>query len=804
MKKTQLWFAVAAAVVLGGAGTVVLVTGSSGPHAAAQAPTGPIKTSVTSLSLDGGTPAARSLNQRATVPFSMLGVTWTDAHAPLRGSVQVRTRSAATGRWTSWQTMTPGDELPDPAELSHPGVRGGMSPIWTGAANGVQVRAVAEHGAAALPAGLTVDLVNPGSVRTRVSRPRSGSHPAAVAGYPMDLTSSPTPAGGSPSPSDTTGSPSPSDTGSTSATPSPTATSALPSTSSSDTPPTTGSTSPSGSPSPSPSPWPAQLPTLADAYPQCGTPVGTQTTPSPVPSATTSTVAAPTVVTRAGWGADECARTTGYPAYGTSAQAMFVHHTDTTNNYSCADSPAIVRSIYAEHLHQGWADIGYNFLVDKCGTIFEGRFGGMGLPVIGAHTYGFNTNTMGVAAIGTYTDLSGGDSTASTVQGAAPSTAMLGSIARLAAWKFGMTHVNPATGTATLTERASDSHGFTLGNTYTMNVISGHRNGYATDCPGNQLYNQLGTIRTYAAGPVSGLTITGMSGGAGKSGSSYYTKGAATVTWATATPAAVISGFDVLVDGQLSTHTTGTATSAPISVGAGNHTVQVRASHVGGATTLSAGVTLVGDTTAPTFPTGPALALRTGSLSTTAAPVTLTWKAADNAALSSVTASSPGRATFSPATTSWATWAKIGTRDLFTLTATDAAGNASTASTTGTPFLIQETSAARTGTWTLRSSSSYLGGHSYSSAARGASISWTFTGRSVAWIVSRASTSGQAYIYIDGVRAALIDLRSGSTLYRQAIWTRTWSSSGRHTLKIIVAGTSGRPTITTDGIAVLG
>ncbi|MCW2918612.1 MAG: hypothetical protein JWN52_6680, partial [Actinomycetia bacterium] len=737
---------------------------------------------------------------RATSPFSMLGVTWTDAHAVLRGSVQVRTRSAVTGAWTSWLTMTPEDELPDPTELSRPGVRGGMSPMWTGAANGVQVRAVAKHGVTALPTGLTVDLVDPGSAHTRGGGRRPASHPVAMAGYRMGITDSPSPSSSSPP---DTSSPSPSGTGSPTDTPSPADTTPVPAPSSPGTPTTTGATSPSASPSPSQSPWPAQLPTLAEAYPQCGKSGGTQTMPSPVPGPTNSPVAPPAVVTRADWSADECARTAGYPAYGTSVQAMFVHHTDTTNSYSCAASPLIVRSIYAEHMRQGWADIGYNFLVDKCGTIFEGRFGGMGLPVIGAQTYGFNTDTMGVAAIGTYTDLSGGDYKASTYTGAAPSKAMMGSIARIAAWKFGMTHVDPATGQATLTERAADSYGFKLNQTYIRNVISGHRDGYATDCPGNQLYGQLGTIRTYAAGPVAGVAINGVSGGAAKSGTGYYTKGAATVSWTTTTPATVISGFDVLVDGQVAAHAGGTATSASISVGAGQHTVQVRATHVRGTTSLSAGVTLVGDSTAPTFSTKPALGLRTGPVSSTSAPVTLTWKAADNAALTSVAASSPSAATFSPTTTSWATWAKIGVHDVFTLKATDVAGNAGTASTTGTPSLIQETSASRTGKWTLRSSSSYLGGHSYSSSAKGASISWTFTGRSVAWIVSRASTSGQAYVYVDGVKIGIKDLKSGSTSYRQAIWTKTWSTSGKHTLKIVVVGTTGRPTVTTDGIAVL-
>lgn len=510
------------------------------------------------------------------------------------------------------------------------------------------------------------------------------------------------------------------------------------------------------------------------------------------------------MVTRADWGADECARDTGYPSYGTAVKVMFVHHTDTPNDYSCADSPAIVRSLYAAHLSQGWRDLGYNFLVDKCGTIFEGRFGGMALPVVGAQTYGFNTNSMGVAAIGTYTDLSGGDSQETTYTGATPSTALLSSIARIAAWKFGMTGVDPATATASLPEGSSDSSGFTLGNSYSFNVISGHRNGFATDCPGNQLYNALSTIRSYAAGPVGTVSVTGMSGGAAKSGTSYYTKGAATVSWTTATPSAVISGFDVLVDGKAVAHTSGSARSASISVASGSHTVQVRATHVRGATTLSGSVTLVGDTTAPTFPTTPGVQVRTGTVNSTSVPVTVTWKTADNAALAKVMATSPSSATFGPTVTSWATSAKPGTSDLFALKAYDVAGNTGGASVYRTPSIIQETSTTRTGTWTRKSSTSYLGGYSYSSSSAGASISWTFTGRSVAWIVSRASTSGQAYIYVDGTKVTTVDLKSSTTLYRQAIWTKSWSSSAKHTLKIVVVGTSGRPTVTTDGIATIG
>ncbi|MEU6774171.1 N-acetylmuramoyl-L-alanine amidase [Streptomyces sp. NPDC046759] len=817
--KTRTWLALGAVVAGGGVAVATVAMAGSGGRAGVSAVPGPVKTHVHSLSLTGAGASLKTLGARSTAPFSMVGVTWNGAHAKLRGTVEVRTRSAADGHWTSWLKMQQPDDLPDAAELNRPGVRGGMSPMWSGPSNGIQVRARGAGKATALPTGLRVDLVDPGKSATGGTQ-GSGM---GLAAYALDATATDTatptdsvaPTGSATATAGGDASGTPAATDSASPTDTTTATepaSVPPSTATSASTGTSAAASGSASVSPSASPtsWPSQLPSLSEAYPSCTassaspSPSASPTPPDPMPAATTSTVTPPTVVTRAGWGADECARESGYPTYGSGVKVMFVHHTDTTNNYSCADSPAIVRGIYAEHLNQGWRDLGYNFLVDKCGTIFEGRFGGMALPVVGAQTYGFNTNSMGVAAIGTYTDLSGGDSTASTFGGAAPSQAMLASIARIAAWKFGMTDVNPGTATASLPEGASDSYGFKLGTSYSFNAISGHRNGFATDCPGNQLYNALSTIRSYAAGPVGAVSVTGMSGGATKSGTSYYTKGAATVSWTTATPSAVISGFDVLVDGKAVAHTSGSARSASISVAPGSHTVQVRATHVRGTTTLSGSVTLVGDTTAPTFPTTAGVNVRTGTVNSTSVPVTVTWKAADNAALAKVMATSPSSATFGPTVTSWNTTAKPGSSDLFALKGYDVAGNSAGSSVYRTPNIIQETSTTRTGTWTHRSSTSYLGGYSYSSSSAGASISWTFTGRSVAWIVSRASTSGQAYIYVDGAKVTTVDLKSATTLYRQAIWTKTWSSSAKHTLKIVVVGTSGRPTVTTDGIATIG
>ncbi|MDT0551525.1 N-acetylmuramoyl-L-alanine amidase, partial [Streptomyces sp. DSM 41529] len=122
------------------------------------------------------------------------------------------------------------------------------------------------------------------------------------------------------------------------------------------------------------------------------------------------------------------------------------------------------------------------------------------------------------------------------------------------------------------------------------------------------------------------------------------------------------------------------------------------------------------------------------------------------------------------------------------MTAYDHAGNTAAASVTGSPVILQESAAKKTGKWTTKSSKSYLGGKSLSSSAKKASLTWTFTGRSASWVVSRAATSGQAYVYVDGTKVATVDLKSSATKYRDAIWTTSGASSGKHTVKIVVVG----------------
>ncbi|WP_101897116.1 peptidoglycan recognition protein family protein [Embleya scabrispora] len=188
----------------------------------------------------------------------------------------------------------------------------------------------------------------------------------------------------------------------------------------------------------------------------------------------------PAIVARRDWGADESLRDTKFKYTGT-VRAAFVHHTADGNDFPCSDSAKVLRSIYRYHVQtNGWADVGYNFLVDQCGTVFEGRAGGVDKPVLGAHTLGFNTDSMGVAAMGTYTS-------------AEPPGPMLIALSGLIAWKLGLDDRDPA-GRVTLTSSDSGSR-YPKGSTHSFDVISGHRDAFNTECPGQALYEQLPAIR---------------------------------------------------------------------------------------------------------------------------------------------------------------------------------------------------------------------------------------------------------------------------------------------------------------------
>ncbi|MET8629470.1 peptidoglycan recognition protein [Kitasatospora sp. NPDC004669] len=221
---------------------------------------------------------------------------------------------------------------------------------------------------------------------------------------------------------------------------------------------------------------------LVDPGPGSGAATATRTLPAA--PADGDRAPRPAIVTRAGWGADESLRDPG-PEYTGPVREVFVHHTATATDYACSDAPRVIRSIHQYHVKtSGWRDIGYNFLVDRCGTVYEGRAGGVDRPVHGAHTLGFNTDSAGVAAIGTYV-------------GDTPPQPLLDGLAALAAWKLGLTG-QAADGHTELTS-TSDTSRYPEGTVVDFDSISGHRDAFTTECPGAALYARLPELRAAAA-----------------------------------------------------------------------------------------------------------------------------------------------------------------------------------------------------------------------------------------------------------------------------------------------------------------
>jgi hypothetical protein len=198
----------------------------------------------------------------------------------------------------------------------------------------------------------------------------------------------------------------------------------------------------------------------------------------------------PAIQPRAAWGAEDC-EPRGAPDYG-EVHAALVHHTVSANEYAAEEVPSIVLSICRYHRNSnGWNDIGYNFVVDKFGTLWEGRAGGIDQAVIGAQAQGYNSQTTGIAAIGTHSSL--------------PATApMLDALAALIRWKLPL-HGAPTQGDAVLTSGGGSVNRYRAGTQVTMNRISGHRDGNSTECPGEALYAQLPDLR----GRVGNVQPTG-------------------------------------------------------------------------------------------------------------------------------------------------------------------------------------------------------------------------------------------------------------------------------------------------------
>jgi flagellar hook assembly protein FlgD len=214
-----------------------------------------------------------------------------------------------------------------------------------------------------------------------------------------------------------------------------------------------------------------------------------------------ASAAEPAIVTRAQWGANE-EIVRAKPIYARALKLAVVHHTVTPNTYTRAQSAAIVRGIEFFHVRgNGWNDIGYNFLVDRFGTVYEGRGGGIDRNVVGAHAAGFNTGTVGVSLLGSF-------------QRATPSRAMQNALVTLLAWRLDVAHVDPL---STVVYTSAGNPKYRRGKLVTLHAVSGHRDTGPTECPGDAAYRLLPSLARRVArtglpklyGPVAAGALGG-------------------------------------------------------------------------------------------------------------------------------------------------------------------------------------------------------------------------------------------------------------------------------------------------------
>ena len=192
---------------------------------------------------------------------------------------------------------------------------------------------------------------------------------------------------------------------------------------------------------------------------------------------------APQVYPRAAWGARPAVCT---PDVARTLVAAVVHHTADSNGYTTvAQAMQQIRNDQAYHIDgRGWCDIGYNFVVDKWGNVYEGREGSGDRPVIGVHAGGFNTSTVGIAMLGDYSVLT-------------PPAAMQESVAEVIAWRLGAYQRDP-TSTIGYTTLGGENSRFAAGTWLALPTVIGHRDVAFTACPGQSGYATLGWLRSRA------------------------------------------------------------------------------------------------------------------------------------------------------------------------------------------------------------------------------------------------------------------------------------------------------------------
>ena len=418
-----------------------------------------------------------------TDEFLVAGLTWRGGEA-LPEDTDLYLRVLEDGAWSPWMALEEEFSEKDP-DAEGPGSAaaqavGGTSPFLTGGATAVQVQ-VATPEVAALPADLQLSLVpaTPSGEERLIEEAAQGT--VAKDGGVVDA----------PAPDEATrsvyemneratdGVPQESPVGSTAQAPgagtAPGAGGGAGGSLGTSTPALTAFEALAGA-------WQAAV--LPGALPQSTEPAN---------------VAQPSIIRRSSWGADE-SRMTWTPR-GARLVATVVHHTAGTNSYSAAQSAGVVRGIYYYHaVTRAWGDVGYNFLFDKYGHIYEGRAGSVasarGQMITGAHAGGYNTGTMGLSAMGDY----------STVW--APQV-IIDNMAKVTAWQFAQAGIEATSNSGIIAPGTN----FTAKGT-NLPRIFGHRdvaNVTRTTCPGPNIGSRLSAMRTSVSSMVKSGVGTAVS-----------------------------------------------------------------------------------------------------------------------------------------------------------------------------------------------------------------------------------------------------------------------------------------------------
>lgn len=196
-----------------------------------------------------------------------------------------------------------------------------------------------------------------------------------------------------------------------------------------------------------------------------------------------ATAVAPAVVTRAQWGARAQSCT---PDVARGLVGAAVHHTAGSNAYATqAQAMQQIRGDQAYHMDgRGWCDLGYNFVIDKWGTIYEGRANSLTSPVVGVHAGGFNTGTVGISMLGNYQDVQ-------------PPAAMIAAAGQIIGLRLAAYDVDPA-GTMSYATGTGENSKF-QNQTVVLPRVFAHRDVAYTACPGQYAYPQMNTIRSVAS-----------------------------------------------------------------------------------------------------------------------------------------------------------------------------------------------------------------------------------------------------------------------------------------------------------------